>query len=191
MNFTRTLLALAGTSSLALFLACSGGGGGGGTTTPSATSLSYTDPTSGTWQLKKDSSSTPTHLVLNLVATSAGTGAGVAVELTVDTSKATWSKVLPGDAEYVHNGSVLTLGSGTQAIKGKVSTATLQFAVSQKGLGSPATLNGTVAQIALDLTPGTAPGAVSLAPVSGKTKSLNSAGTIADITVTTGTLTAN
>lgn len=191
MNLSKSLLSLAGAASLLAFVACNGGGGGSDPV-PTATTLTYTDPTAGTWQLKKDPSSTGTHLVLNLVAVGAGNGNGVAASFTVDTARATWAYVLPGDnPEYVHAGSVLNLGAGTKALRGKVTGATLQFAVSQKGLGSPVALNGTVAQIALDLKPGIAPGAISLAPVAGKMKALDNAGTIGDITVTVGTLAAN
>lgn len=193
MTLSRSLLLLAGTSSLAVFLNCNGGGGGSDTATPAATSFSYTDPTSGTWQLKKDASSTSTHLVLNLVAVSpaAGSGNGVAASFTVDSARATWSFVTPGDnPEYVHAGSVLNLGSGTKALRGKVTAGTVQFAVSQKGTGSPVALNGPVAQIALDLKGGVTPGAITLTAVAGKTKVLDNTNTVGDITVTVGTLTA-
>ncbi len=192
MNLSKSLLALAGTASLMALVNCNGGGGGDSTPTPTATSLSYTDPTSGAWQLKKDASSTATHLVLNLVAVSAGNGNGVAASFTVDSAKATWAYVIPTDnPEYVHAGGLFNLGSGTKALRGKVSGGTLQFAVSQKGIGSPVALNGTVAQVALDLKSGIAPGPITLTVVPGKNKALDNAGTIADITVNVGTLTAN
>jgi hypothetical protein len=192
MNLTRTLLTLAGTASLTAFLACGGGGGSSSTpSTPTATSLSYTDPASGTWQLKKDASSTSTHLVLNLVANGAGNGEGVALILTADASRVAWAKVQPGDPQFVRNGTVLSLGTAPQALKSKVSGGTLQIAVSQKGLASPAVLNGTVAQIALDLNAGAPQGSVSLAPVAGKAKSLDAAGAINGIALSVGTLAAN
>lgn len=193
MTFSRSTCTILGGAALLLLTAC--GGGGGGSTTPqgptTASSLTYTDPTSGTYQLKKNTTlSTPTHLVLDLVATSAGTGTGVAFHLTTDTTKVTWAKVQAGDAEWVQNGAVFTLGGGVAALKGKASGQVLQAAVSQKGLGSPVALNGVLARVALDLKSGIAPGAVTLAPVSGKTQALLSGGTTPDITVTVGTLAA-
>jgi hypothetical protein len=194
MTIKHTLLSLSGASALGLMLACGGGGGGSTTPTPTstpATSLSYTDPTSGTWQLKKNVASTSQHLILDLVAVSAGTGAGVALEIAVDGNHAQWSQPIGGDTQYLHNGTVLNLGTGTLAFKGKVVGSTLHIALSQKGLASPATFNGTVAQIALDLKPGSTTGAVGLTVVTGKAKVLPASGTIADLPLSIGSLTAN
>ncbi len=194
MHIKHALLSLSGASTLALMLVCGGGGGGSSSSTPvspPATSLSYTDPTSGTWQLKKNGASTAQHLILDLVAVSAGTGAGVALEIAVDGNHAQWSQPIGGDTQYLHNGSVLNLGGGTLAFKGKVVGSTLHIALSQKGLGSPATLNGTVAQIALDLKAGSSTGAVGLTLVSGKAKFLPASGTITDLPLSIGSLSAN
>jgi hypothetical protein len=193
MTLSRSTSTILGATALLLLTAC--GGGGGGSTTPqgptTASSLAYTDPTSGTYQLKKNTTlSTPTHLVLDLVATSAGSGTGVAFHLTADTTRVTWAKVQSADAQLVQNGAVFTLGGGVAALKGKASGQVLQAAVSQKGLGSPVTLNGVLARVALDLNAGVTPGSVSLSPVSGKTQALLSGGTTPDITVTVGTLAA-
>ncbi len=177
---------------LAGLVACGGGGGGDKPSAPvSATKLVYTDPTSGTFQLKKNTSlTTDRKLVLDVVATSAGTGAGLSFQVTADPSKVTWVKVADGDAEYVRNGSVFTLGSGVQAIKGKVSGGTLQAVVSQKGLSGSVALNGVLATVALELKSGVAPGNVSLSLASGKSGWLKSDGNVADPQIQVGTLVA-
>lgn len=193
MKPQTTVLTLLAASSLLLGLACSGGGGGTSQPqpTPNATSLAYTDPATGTWQLKKNTGlSTANRLVLDIVASGAGQGAGIAFHVTVDGTKATWAKVADTDPEYIRNGTVFNLGSGVQAIRGKVSGSTLQAVVSQKGLAGSPTLNGTVATVALTLNSGVTPGAVSLSVVSGKAQVLTAAGETPTLTLALGTLTA-
>lgn len=189
MNSRNTIASILGGSVLLSLVAC--GGGGGSDKPKTASSLVYTDPTSGTYQLKKNTSlSTANKLVLDLVANNAGNGAGVAFHLTADTSKVAWAKVADTDAEYVRNGAVFALGSAPQALKGKVSSSTLQVVVSQKGVaGSPA-MNGVLASVALSLKTGIAPGAVTLDVVSGKAQALSSTGDIAAITISKGALAA-
>ena len=155
-----------------------------------ATSLSYTDPTTGTYRLIRNTTlSTPTHLVLDLTGFSAPNGAGIAFTFTVDTTRATWSKVTDTDAEYVKNGEVLTLGSAPLALKGKIATGTLTGALGQKGTGASVALNGVLARVALDFKAGAAVGAAALA--SSKAQILEATGTITTVSVTPGTLTAN
>ncbi len=191
MNQRQTLSSLFGASALMLLLAC-GGGGSSPQPTPAASSLAYTDPTSGSFQLKKNPASTPTKLVLDLVAVNAGNGAGVAFHLTADTTKVNWAKVQDADPEYVRNGTVFTLGTAPQAFKGKVSGNVLQVVVSQKGLTGSPVLNGTLATVALSLKSGIAPGAVTLDVVTGKAQILMASGdpNPSALTITKGTLTA-
>lgn len=189
---TRAMrIGMAGCALVAL-VGC-GGGGGSTSSTPvkTAQKLSYTDPTSGTYQLKKNTAlSTDTKLVLDLVASGGGSGVGVTFHLSADTSKVNWVKVADTDGDYVRNGAVFTLGSGVQALKGKVSGSTLQAVVSQKGLSNAKALDGVLATVALSLKTGVTPGAVSLDVVSGKAQVLQSSGTISSITISKGTLTA-
>lgn len=190
MNQRQTISPLFGASALILLLAC-GGGGSSPQPTPAAASLAYTDPTAGAFQLKKNTAlSSPTKLVLDLVAVNAGNGAGVAFHLTADTTKVNWAKVQDGDPEFVRNGDVFTLGSAPLAFKGKVSGNVLQVVVSQKGLAGSPILNGTLATVALSLRTGIAPGAVTLDVVTGKAQTLMASGDTDTLTITKGTLTA-
>ena len=189
MNQRQTLSFLFGASALMLLLAC-GGGGNSPKPTPVASSLAYTDPTSGSFQLKKNPASTATKLVLDLVAVNAGNGAGVAFHLTADTTKVNWAKIQDADSEFVRNGAVFSLGTDPKALKSKVTGNVLQVVVSEKGLGGSPVLNGTLATVALSLKSGIAPGAVTLDVVSGKAKVLTASGDIDTLTITKGTLTA-
>lgn len=195
MNFRQTATSLLSGSALLLLLACGGGGGGSNPVPPPgpvyATALTYSDPTTGSFQLKKNTGlSTPTRLVLDLVAVNAGQGAGVAFHLTLDTTRATWAKVQDSDPEYVRNGSVFNLGTGSTALKGKVKGSILQVVVSQKGLAGSPMLNGTLATIALNLPSNLLPGPISLDTVSGKMQVLSSTGDTPTIAIAKGTLAA-
>ena len=102
------------------------------TVTPVAAVLAYTDPTTGTYQLKKNAAlSTATHLVLELVGP-ATTGCGVSATFSADTTKVTWVNVSGADPAntFVANGTaslfsfVLNKGLGANML-GKASfTAT-------------------------------------------------------------------
>lgn len=93
---------------LVAFLAC---GGGSSNSTPAAapkaTTLAYTDPTGTGWRLVKDASSTPTHLVLNLVGSTALKSRGVGFNLKAD-GNVKWGKF--PDGTYVQDPGVLELG---------------------------------------------------------------------------------
>lgn len=97
-------------SSLVLlaFTAC--GGGASNTAAPAAPKakgLAYTDPTGSGWRLVKDASSTPTHLVLNVVGSSALKSRGLGFNLKAD-GNVKWGKF--GDGTYVQDPGVLELG---------------------------------------------------------------------------------
>lgn len=152
-----------------------------------ANSWNYTDPTTGTYRLVKNTTlSTPTHLVLDLTGVAGDSGAGIAFTLTVDTALATWNKVAVSDAEYVQNGDVLVLGTAPIALKGKVATTTLTAALGQKGISGSKPLTGVLARVALDRKAGATVGPVALtAP---KAQILGADGLITNVTVTPGTL---
>ncbi len=163
------------------------------TVAPLATSLAYTDPTTGTYQLKKNVAlSTATHLVLELVGPAATTGSGVLGTFSTDTAKVTWVNVASGDPAntYVQNGAAFTLGAAPQILKGKVTGSVLQVAASQKGTASPVALNVPLLRIALDLKSAQATGAITFSADSTKCQLLDATGLIVPITVTVGTLTA-
>ena len=162
------------------------------TVTPVATALAYTDPTTGTYQLKKNTTlSTPTHLVLELVGP-ATTGCGVSATFSADTTKVTWVNVSGADPAntFVANGTAFTLGTAPQILKGKVTGNILQAAVAQKGIGSPVALNAPLLRIALDLKASLPTGTVTFSADATKCQVLDAAGTLSTITVTVGTLAA-
>lgn len=188
---------LSGSAALALagLLAC-GGGGGGSSAPPTATSLAYTDPTSGTYKLVKNASSSGSHLVLDLVGPSTGTAVGVAITLNADTAKVAWVDVPAGGTTSVlmQNGTQFTLGSGTPIQKAKATGTTLQATVAQKAPTAPTSLNGPLLRVALDLKSGLglAQGtAISLSADAFKCQVLTDTASLpAGITVSVGTLTA-
>ncbi len=195
MTTQTSLSALFVGTALILSLACGGGGGGGDTPpppAPTATTLAYTDPASGTYQVKKNTGlSTSTHLVLDVVGAGAPTGAGLAFTVAADATRITWAKVAGADPEYIQNGTVLNVGTAPAplAIKGKVAGATLTGGLGQKGLGASVALNGVLARFSVDLKAGAPTGAASLAQT--KAQVLQSDGTISNVTLTFGTVTAN
>ncbi len=162
---------------------------------PTATGLAYTDPTTGTYLLKKNTTlSTASHLVLDLVGPSAGTAAGVSLTLSADTTKATWMDIAGGGTSVlVQNGTQFSLGTGTPILKARATGNVLQTTVAQKNPTAAASLNGALLRVALDLKPslGLAPGTViTLSADTVKCQVLDGAGIISPITVTVGTLTA-
>lgn len=191
----KRLLWVPGSLLLAGLMAC-GGGGGGSTPAPTATALAYADPASGTYQLKKNTAlSSGTHLVLDLVGPATGTASGVTLTLNADTAKVTWVDVPTGGttATLVQNGTQFSLGSGTPILKGKASGTALQATVAQKAPTAPASQNGALLRVALDLktTLSLAQGtAISLSADGTKSQVLDGSGAISPITVSVGTLTA-
>lgn len=189
---TRKLLLASLPAMLAGLLAC--GGGGGGTSAPAkATSLVYTDPSSGDYRLVRNSASAGTHLVLDLVGPATGTAMGVSITLSAEAGKVAWVDVPAGGttSQLVKNGTQFTLGSGTPIMKAKASGGLLQATVAQKSPTAPASLNGTLLQVALDLKAGLAPGAISLSADAAKCKALaDTSSDPAPVTIQVGTLKA-
>ncbi len=140
---------------LIALLAC---GGGSGKTTPTppttktiADTLLYTNPSSGTYTLVKNTTkSTATHLVLDLLGP-AGSLSGVGFFLTADQTKVTWGMVDIGDTEKVKNSTFTNT-----IVKSKVSGDTLQAGVYQKGATTAinASTSTVLASVALDLKSG-------------------------------------
>jgi hypothetical protein len=191
---SNPLLSVAAALSLAALLAC-GGGGSAPAPAPTATSLAYADPTTGAFKLVKNASSSGTHLILDLLGPSSGTAMGAAIALSADTTKVAWVDVPAGGttASLMKNGTQFNLGSGLPIQRAIATGNGLQAAVAQKNPTPPASLNGTLLQVALDLksglglTPGTA---ITLSADGTKCQVLDGTGTLSPISVTVGTLTA-
>jgi hypothetical protein len=122
-------------------LAC----GGAKPFAPATTTLDYAGPTdTSQWRLVKDTSSTASHLVLDLLAPAGASGMGVALVLDVDGNLASWSPVAGG-------GLV-----GTDGFQGKI-------LASQENPTPPIAYGGgPVLTVALDLGRGAPPGPVPL-----------------------------
>lgn len=187
-----------GSAALALtgLLACGGGGSNPPPPPPAAkTGLAYTDPTTGTYKLVKNASSSGSHLILDLMGPSTGTAMGVTITLSTDTTRVTWVDIPDGGttAALMKNGTQFNLGPGTPIQKAKATGNLLQATVAQKNPTAGASLNGALLQVALDLKPnlGLTPGtAITLAADTAKCQVLDGTGAISTITVSVGTLTA-
>lgn len=187
--FGSAALAVAG------FLACGGGGDSTPPPPPTATGLAYTDPTAGTYKLVKNASSSGSHLVLDLVGPATGTAMGVSITLSADAAKVAWVDVPAGGttAVLMQNGTQFNLGTGTPIQKAKATGGVLQATVAQKAPTAPASLNGSLLRVALELKPGLglAKGtAITLTADSAKSQVLDGTGTITPITVAVGALNA-
>lgn len=139
------------TVALALFLAC---GGNTPTAVPidnKAKALSYTDPTGSGWRLVQNSSSTPGHLVLDLMAPANTAGQGIGFKLSLDDTKAQWAKVSAQDPTYVKN-QCYDLGSdaSSELYRGKVTNGDLVIGVYQKGIANPVIYSGALVSVAID-----------------------------------------
>jgi hypothetical protein len=196
MTCLKTFLTGSAALALAAMLACGGGGGGAAAPTPvqTATTLSYTDPTSGSYQLKKNTAlSTATHLVLDLVGPASAMGSGVTATFSADATRVAWANVSAADpaSTFVQNGTAFSLGTAPLILKGKVIGGTLQVTAAQKGTGSPVALGAPLLRVALDLYASQVPGSISLSADSTKCQVLDGTGTlVAPITVAVGTLAA-
>ncbi|MDE3244906.1 MAG: hypothetical protein KGN80_02375, partial [Acidobacteriota bacterium] len=157
--------------------------------------LDYTNPTSGTYTLVKDTAlSTSTHLVLNLMGPVGTQGTGVGFFLSADTSKVAWSKPSGSDAILAHNGA-FDLGAAPQFAVAKNSGDQLQVGFYQKGATKPAvtfTASSVLASVALDLKSNVPVGASgNLSAIAGKAVLTQGSGAPVPITITPGTVTAN
>jgi hypothetical protein len=146
-------------AALALLLACPGEGGG--------RVIEYADPAAGDGFrfVKNAQLSTPTHLVLDLVAAGQEYNcSGLAFDVQHGAPGAVaWAKVAASDATYVRNGAVFALGTGTAGLAATVAPAATQLkaVVGQKGIASSKNPNsGVLASVALDLAPGAPTGGV-------------------------------
>jgi hypothetical protein len=130
---------------------------------PSAMVLNYTDPPAGTGFrfVRNESLSTPTHLVLDLVASGQATqSAGLTFAILCNSSnRFEWAKVSSSDPMLIQNGTVFNLGTAPLALKSTVSESQLKALVSQKGIANLKDLNsGVLARIALDVKQDVTPG---------------------------------
>jgi hypothetical protein len=180
MRTTPAFLA-ASTVFLSLTLACGGGGGGGGTPAKTiADTLTYTDPVSTDFRLVKNSSSTASNLVLDLVGPT-GTGKGVAFIFNADQTKVTWGSI---------SNVAFNLGSGTQALVAKTSGNVLQAGAFQKPPTAAVSLAQPLMRFNLALKSGIPVNTSVSISVSGGNQ-LPGTGGPANISVAVGTLVAN
>lgn len=179
MNTMRTLLA---SVLLVTAFACTGSKGGDSPPAP-ATRLTYTDPMDpAQWRLTRNATSSPTHLILDLLAPAGATGRGVSVTLTCD-SKVAW-KAVEGGA-FLKNGTSYT---GDLVQRGSVQGADLRLLLSQKP-GTTQTYGSVpVLSVAVDLVTGTLPGTVTLSAAQGA--HLGASATPESIAVAVGALKA-
>lgn len=179
---------------LGVLVACGGGATPEPTPTPAATRLVYTDPASGTYQVRQNASlSTPTHLVLEVWGPATTSGCGATIAFSLSGSAATWSNVKTTDpaGTYVANGTAFDLGAGQAIVKAKVSGNTLVATVAEKGTASPKLLNKALLQVALDLKAGTPAGtAITLTVDAPNCQVLLADGSLAPIPVTVSGVTA-
>ncbi|MBL0312831.1 MAG: hypothetical protein IPP78_08970 [Holophagaceae bacterium] len=133
--------------------------GSGGSTTSSTTitviaktiadTLTYTDPGGTGFRLVRNAGlSTASKLVLDLTGPT-GTGQGVAFIVSADQTKVTWSN--PPSSGSLAGNVAYTLGSGTQAIVGKVTGDQLHGAAFQKPGAAAVNLAQPLMRISLDL----------------------------------------
>jgi hypothetical protein len=145
-------------AALSLALAC---GGGGGSAPAPAKTLVYTNPTPSAtdWQMVADAqASTPTHLVLDLVAPAGASGQGVTLTLATDSGKAAWTLVNGSPSSPFLQCAYATPLVEHAGVQGPV----LRLVVAQAP-GTPVVYGSSpVIQVALDLASGAVPGTVAL-----------------------------
>jgi hypothetical protein len=157
--------------------------------------LSYVDPTSGTYRWIKNSSlSTSSLLVLDLVTTDSQLLSGIAFTMTTDPTKAGWSKVNSSDNMFVQNGTVFNIGASTPIFYSNQasSNATLTAVIAQKG-ASGIPVNGSsavLARIALLANNSGTAGTINLTPIRAQVN-VQGISNPSNITITAGTLTLN
>jgi len=162
MGKVARLLAAA---TLLAVLACGGGRGGGSGTAAgqTASALVYTDPTDTTqWRLVKNGTSTPTHLVLDLLAPAGTSGMGVTLVLTVDGTRAGWADA--GQGALVKPGSY----QGTLAQRASLQGSALRILLSQVNPAPPIPYGtAPLLTVALALNAGAATGPVACTATEG------------------------
>ncbi|WP_164011676.1 beta strand repeat-containing protein [Pyxidicoccus trucidator] len=130
-------------------------------------SLAYTDPASGRIRLMRNTSSTDTRLVLDVVAAEELSGYGVGFNLPVDTTK-----VRLAAQDSITAGAILSVGASVPAVAVGLPTSgplsgVLTSGISQKASGSGAVATDTTIpagsvlyQLSLELAPGAEAGVV-------------------------------
>ena len=162
-------------------LACGGGGSGPNPSPVNANRLVYTNPTdSSSWRLVRNSSSSDTTLLLDLLAPTGGYGRGVTVVLTADPSLVSWKPV--DGTSFIRNGGY----AGDLIQKTSLKGGTLGVLLSQKP-GVPASYGVLpVLSVALELKPGARPGAIQFTATQGS--HLGVSATPEAMTIALGTL---
>jgi len=171
-----------------LLLACACTGGSRWAPAP-ATGLAYQNPGGAGWRLARNpAKSTPTHLVLDLLAPPGTVGLGAGFNMTADASRITWAKVESGDPYPVHN-EALDLGPEPQLLLGLAQGNSLRVGGFQKDLASPVAYSGAILQVAVDFLPVAGLLAGEPVPMAVTTGlHLEADGTRSPITVAVGTL---
>jgi len=191
----KTITIFPGVFLLNILFACGGGGGGSGNSSPGpaspASTLSYQNPGPTGFRLVKNATSSNTHLVLDLIGPTGTQAKGVAFFLAADDTKVNWGHPSGVSGTYITPGDVFPLGNTPQLLKDKVEGGQLQVGLFQKG-GTATTLgDAPILSLALDLKGAAVTGAVRFGPQSGKQAVLlNADGTLSDITLSVGVLSA-
>lgn len=190
----KKLTTISALLALGTLLGCGGGSSSKPSGPAAATKLSYTNPTTGEYQLRQNTAlSTDTHLVLELWGPATASGTGVTVSFTLAGSAAAWRNVKATDPAntFVANGTAFDLGTGTPILKAKVSGSTLMATVAEKGIASPKALDKPLLQMALDLQSGAKADAVTtLTPDASKCRVLLADGETHPMAVTASTIKA-
>ncbi|HJV89500.1 MAG TPA: hypothetical protein VJ623_04270 [Holophagaceae bacterium] len=181
-------------------VACGGGSSSSSAApAPAATTFTYTDPAGTGWRLTRDASSTPTHLVLNLVGPAGTLGRGAAFTLKGDATRLTWGRI---EGEYIQDAGLLELAFDPQdpndpkLMVGGINGDLLMAGAFQKDRGlSPKDLGAPLFRVAIDFkaNAGLHPGdAIPLTVVKARMlpDDLSTRQT-PDITIATGTLIAH
>ena len=185
---TWNLLGAAALVMMALGAGCGGGAGSaaGPEVTPglpAATALSYLDPTDpGQWRLVRDSGSSASLLILDLLAPAGSSGRGVTFVLAADPAKVAWQAV--DGAALVKN-----LGfSGSPVRRASPQDGGLRVLLAQTP-GTPVSYGAApLLSVALELGGQVEPGTIALA--ASQAAHLGAAATAETITIAVGTLQA-
>jgi len=105
---TQTMLRTAlSVTALAALLACGGSSSSPKVSAASdAKGITYANPASAGWRLERDPSSTPTHIVLNLIGPAGLKGRGIALTVHSDNSKMAWGRI---SGAYIQDGGAFEL----------------------------------------------------------------------------------